>query len=229
MHLEVQAVLFDNDGTLIDSTAAIMRCWERWEREQGLRRGTVDTNRVFGRTAGSIAAEVLPSERLPAAVRRYDEIEADDPACTLLPGTRRLIGALPRHRWAVVTSAARRVALARLARVGASAPVLVTADDVRRGKPAPDPYLRAAALLEVDPRRCVVFEDAPAGLRAAKAAGMTAIGLTTTHLPEQLADADALVPDLDAVDVLVLPGGAGLSLTLHAVPTATPVPQETVS
>ncbi|GAA3241283.1 hypothetical protein GCM10020256_64150 [Streptomyces thermocoprophilus] len=129
----------------------------------------------------------------------------------LLPGTRALLDALPPERWAVVTSATRRLAEARLDAVGILPKTLVAADDITRGKPDPEPYLLAARRLGADPARCVVFEDAPAGLAAGRAAGMTTVALATTHPAHEL-DADLVVDDLSALSALVTDTGVEISL-----------------
>lgn len=98
----------------------------------------------------------------------------------------------------MVTSATLRLAEARLAEAGIRAKNLIAADDISRGKPDPEPFLLAAERLGVDPARCVVFEDAPTGLAAGRAAGMVTVALTTTHRAEELS-ADVVVPDLSAV------------------------------
>ncbi|MFD6553598.1 HAD-IA family hydrolase, partial [Streptomyces sp. NPDC058398] len=122
-----------------------------------------------------------------------------------------LLAGLPAERWAVVTSATRRLAEARLDEVGIRPKTMVCADDVTRGKPDPEPYLLAARELGVDPSRCVVFEDAPAGLRAGRAAGMTTVALATTHQAGEL-DADLVVEDLSALSVLVTDKGMEISV-----------------
>lgn len=128
----------------------------------------------------------------------------------LLPGTAALLDSLPADRWAVVTSATRRLAEARLEAVGIRPKTLVCADDITRGKPDPEPYLLAARHLGVDPAHCVVFEDAPAGLQAGRAAGMTTVALATTHQAHELT-ADLVVKDLSALSALVAEGGVEIS------------------
>ncbi|MFJ5549044.1 HAD-IA family hydrolase [Streptomyces sp. NPDC093225] len=123
----------------------------------------------------------------------------------LLPGAKDLLSALPAGSWAVVSSATRRVAEARLREVGVDVPVLVAADDVAHGRPHPEPFSLGARRLGVDPADCVVLEDAPAGLAAGHAAGMRTVALTTTH-PAAALFADAVVPDLSAVSVQVRNG-----------------------
>ncbi|MET9546245.1 HAD family hydrolase [Streptomyces sp. NPDC006627] len=200
MKIQAEALLFDNDGTLISSLESVYRCWTRWAREYGITAEEFARVELHGRPAAEIAADLLPPEKVPAAVARIEELEVSDVAggVELLPGTRELLESLPADRWAVVTSATRVLAEARLAEVGIRPGLLIAADDITRGKPDPEPYLLAAEKLGVDPARCVVFEDAPAGLQAGRAAGMTTVALATTHDAAELS-ADALVKDLSAV------------------------------
>ncbi|MGW6709425.1 HAD family hydrolase [Streptomyces sp. NPDC054956] len=210
------ALLFDNDGTLVSSMESVFRCWTRWAREYGIAQEAFDAVELNGRPAAEIIADLLPEEARAGALARIEALEIEDVAggVVLLPGTRELLSALPAGRWAVVTSATRPLAEARLREAGIAAgkeggPELVAADDITRGKPDPEPFLLAAARLGVDPARCVVFEDAPAGLTAGRAAGMTTVALTTTH-PAAGLDADVVVRDLSAVSVLV--GADGLTV-----------------
>jgi sugar-phosphatase len=114
-----------------------------------------------------------------------------------IPGARALVSALPLDAWAIVTSGLREVATARLVAAGIPLPrVMITAESIERGKPNPDCYLKGAEALGIDPKACIVVEDAPIGATAARAAGMRLIGLTTTHRAEQLEPADLIVPDL---------------------------------
>jgi sugar-phosphatase len=127
-----------------------------------------------------------------------DEREATDTdGVVALPGARAVLATDGAK--AIVTSGIRRLALARLQAARLTPPdVLITADIVRQGKPSPEPYLLAAARLGVQPADCIVFEDAPAGVQAGKAAGMRVVALTTTVPPSELASADQIVPDLAA-------------------------------
>ncbi|GAA4666116.1 HAD-IA family hydrolase [Streptomyces youssoufiensis] len=211
MRISAAALLFDNDGTLVSSLASVRRCWTRWAGEHGVSAEAFARIELDGRPAVDIIGDLLPAERIPGALARIDALEAADVAggVTLLPGTATLLAALPADRWAVVTSANRRVATARLAEVGIRPGQLVCADDVRRGKPDPQPFLLAARRLGVDPARCVVFEDAPAGLAAGRAAGMRTVALTTTTPVDDL-HADAVIKDLSYVSVQV--GADGLEL-----------------
>ncbi|WP_405655139.1 HAD family hydrolase [Streptomyces sp. RK9] len=208
MKIQADALLFDNDGTLISSMESVRRCWTRWAGEYGITAEDFARVELHGRPAVEIVADLLPAERVAEAVARIEELEVSDVAggVLALPGTLDLLAALPPERWAVVTSATRRLAEARLAEVGISPKTLIAADDITRGKPDPEPFLLAARVLGVDPARCVVFEDAPAGLTAGRAAGMTTVALTTTHQVAELS-ADVVVEDLSAVSVQATAGG----------------------
>ncbi|MZD04949.1 HAD-IA family hydrolase [Streptomyces sp. SID5785] len=216
METTADALLFDNDGTLLSSIESVYRCWTRWAQEYGITADDFAGVTLHGRTTPEIVADLLPAERVGEAVARIDRLEVEDVAnggITVLPGTARLLAALPEGSWAVVTSATRRLAGARLAAVGIRPPLLIAGDDVTRGKPDPEPFLLAAGKLGADPARCVVFEDAPAGLAAGRAAGMRTVALTTTHQAHELT-ADAVVDDLSAVSVLAT--AAGLRITAGA-------------
>ncbi|MFJ6087544.1 HAD family hydrolase [Streptomyces sp. NPDC092369] len=214
MKIHAEALLFDNDGTLVSSLASVRRCWTGWAREYGISAEAFGGVELHGRTAAEIAADLLPADVVPAAVARIEQLEVEDVpngGVHLLPGTKAFLDSLPPDRWAVVTSATRPLAEARLDAVGILPKTLITADDVTRGKPDPEPYLRAARELGVDPARCVVFEDAPAGLRAGRAAGMTTVALTTTHQAHELT-ADLVVNDLSALSALVVAGAVEISV-----------------
>jgi len=196
------AVLFDMDGTLIDSTPSVERCWARWAQEMG-----VDLQRLLGWhgvPARAIAEALLPPERVEAGVARINQLEVEDTdGIRPLPGAAEALGLLPAGRAAIATSCTRPLAGARIAAAGLVVPdVVVTADDVVRGKPDPEPFVLAAQRLGVDPARCLVVEDAPAGLAAARAAGCATLAVTTTTPPEGL-DADVVVRDLAQVRVVV--------------------------
>ncbi|GGX48832.1 HAD family hydrolase [Streptomyces fructofermentans] len=213
MKIRAEALLFDNDGTLVSSLESVYRCWTRWAQEYGITAEDFARVELHGRTAAEIAADLLPADRVAEAVARIERLEVEDVAggVHLLPGTRALLDSVPADRWAVVTSATRRLAEARLGEVGIHPKTLIAADDITRGKPDPEPFLLAARMLGVDPSRCVVFEDAPAGLRAGRAAGMTTVALATTHRADELR-ADVVVGDLSAVSALATDGGVELTV-----------------
>ncbi len=121
MTIHAQALLFDNDGTLVSSLESVRRCWTRWAEEFGITAEDFARVELHGRTAVAIAADLLPADVVPAAVARIEALEVEDVpngGATLLPGTRDLLDTLPADRWAVVTSATRRLAEARLAHAG---------------------------------------------------------------------------------------------------------------
>ncbi|MFJ9246543.1 HAD family hydrolase [Streptomyces sp. NPDC101776] len=213
MTIHAQALLFDNDGTLVSSLESVRRCWTRWADEFGITAEDFARVELHGRTAVEIAADLLPAHVVPVAVARIEALEVEDVpngGAVPLPGTKEFLDSLPADRWAVVTSATRRLAEARLAHAGILPKTLVVAEDVTRGKPDPEPYLLAARQLGVDPADCVVFEDAPAGLQAGRAAGMITVALATTHEAHEL-DADFVVNNLSALSALVSDGGVEIS------------------
>ncbi|MGI3224900.1 HAD family hydrolase [Streptomyces sp. GTA36] len=213
MKIQADALLFDNDGTLVSSLESVYRCWTRWAEEYGITAEEFARVELHGRPAAEIAADLLPADRVPEAVVRIEQLEVEDVegGVHLLPGTLALLDSVPADRWAVVTSATRRLAEARLDEAGIRPKTLIAADDITRGKPDPEPFLLAARRLGVDPARCVVFEDAPAGLQAGRSAGMTTVALTTTHQADEL-HADVVVGDLSAVSALVTDGGVEISV-----------------
>ena len=178
------AFLFDMDGTILDSIAAAERVWIRWARRHGL-----DVASFLPTMHGMRAIETVRRQNLPgidaqAEAARITAEEMDDvDGIVAIEGAAAFMAALPADRWAVVTSAPRELALRRIAAAGLPPPpLLVTADDVAHGKPAPDCFLLAAARLGVPARDCLVFEDAPAGIAAAEAAGASVLVIAATHV-----------------------------------------------
>lgn len=182
MRISVDAVLFDIDGTLVDSTGAVERTWRYWGEAHG-----IDPEEILavshGRRSEDTIAMFLPESQVAEAAAELEELElADLDGVTALPATRELLSALPAERWAAVTSGSRRLMGTRLEAAGLPVPeVLVTADDVTVGKPDPQGYLKAAAALGHDPARCLVVEDAPAGVGAGLAAGAAVLAVATSH------------------------------------------------
>ncbi|WP_298321889.1 HAD-IA family hydrolase [Haloactinopolyspora sp.] len=198
--LTADALLLDLDGTLVDSSESIVRSWLRWAAEFD-----VDPARLadsHGRTSADIVADLVPDTEVEHALARIDELEIDDAGTVrAMPGAAEFLAALPPSRWAIVTSGNARLARARIEAAALPGPkVLVTADDVTRGKPDPEPFLLGATRLDVDPRGCVVVEDAPSGIAAARAAGMDVIAVTSTYPRERL-DADLHVSSPAGLEV----------------------------
>ncbi|OBA59937.1 phosphatase [Mycobacterium sp. 1100029.7] len=205
-------ILFDIDGTLVDSTATVERSWGTWAQEYG-----VDYEELLKvchgrRTEDTVAQFVAPDDRAAATARLLALQElADLDGVLALPGARRLLDALPHSHWAVVTSGPRSLMAARLAAARLPAPtLLIGAEDVSHGKPNPESYLKAAAALGFEAQECLVVEDAPAGVGAGRAAGAQVLAVTTTHHAAELADADVVVGDLSAVNVEVTDHGVAL-------------------
>lgn len=213
---EFEAVLFDMDGTLIDSTPAVIRSWAVWAAEHGLT--TDDLKGNHGVPSAGVVRAVLPVEKHEAAIQRIEELElADVDDIVVLPGAAEALADLGGAKNAIATSCTAPLARARVAASGLVPPsVLVTVDDVAQGKPAPDPYLAAARRLEVDPARCLVVEDAPKGLEAARAAGCATLAVVTTT-PQAELRADAVVPNLAAVRFTVADGGIRVQLAHELV------------
>jgi len=212
MQLEVEAILFDIDGTLVDSTAAVERTWGTWAHRHRLEVGEI-LRVCHGRRSQDTVAQFLPQEQHAAAVTELEQLELDDLADVIaLPGTKALLSSLPTDRWAAVTSGSRALMCARLAAAGLPVPaVLVTAEDVTQGKPSPEGYLKAAAALGKDIRRCLVIEDAPAGIEAGQASGARVLAVGTSHDVSLLGLADVVVPDLTACRMEHTPDGVLLA------------------
>jgi sugar-phosphatase len=199
--LSCDAVVFDSDGVLVDSIPAVVEAWQQLCAEFEL-----DTDEVMAVMHGVRAEDTLrprlSPDRAEAAVARLAELEqARAGGVRAVPGAAALVASLPAGRWGVVTSGSRRLATARLRAAGIVEPaVLVTADDVARGKPHPDPYLAAAQALGVEGTSMVVFEDAPSGAAAAASIGAAVVAVTTTH-PAGSFDAVATIGDLRQVSI----------------------------
>jgi len=204
--LSFDAVIFDLDGTLIDSTPAVLRSWATWREEHGITAEQVAGQ--HGVPSAGVVRAVLPAHRHAAATARINELElADTSDIAVLPGAAEALGDLAGAKNAIATSCTLALAQTRIAAAELTPPsVLVTADDVEHGKPAPDPYLEAAGRLGVDPGRCLVVEDAPKGLESARAAGCRTLAVITTTPPEEL-DADAIVANLADVRFVAAAGG----------------------
>jgi mannitol-1-/sugar-/sorbitol-6-phosphatase len=200
--IAVQGILFDLDGVLVDSTPCVTRVWAQWAVEQGLDPEYV-VKVAHGRRAIETVQFVAPKLDSAAELVEIERRElADMEGLTVIPGAVDLLQSIPTDRWTVVTSGTRALASERLRVAGLPIPKkMITADDVATGKPDPAPYLKGAMLLRMAPKDCLVIEDSPSGLRAARAAGMTSIGIPTTYASSELHDATALLTALAGLRV----------------------------
>jgi sugar-phosphatase len=226
MEIRCRALLFDMDGVLVDSTPAVARVWTTWAKTHGLEPDDV-VRRAHGRPSIATIRELLPNGDHHAEDQAVEKAEIEDlEDIVALPGTAQLLSQLPADRFAVVTSATRPLAVARIQAAGFAVPKnLVTASDIQHGKPHPEPYLRGAAILGVAPADCMVIEDAPAGIQSGKSAGARVLALRTTAEDDELrgAGADWIVKDCRALSLQPLRTPTDdLILTLHEPAATTP-------
>jgi sugar-phosphatase len=181
----VDAILFDLDGTLVDSSGSVQRSWRQLADKIGRPWAEVEPH-IHGIPVPQVMAMLEPE--MPAA--RVEELRAfmvqsestDTVGVVAQPGALDVLSELPPERVAIVTSGGVQLSSSRMAAAGIPRPaVVVTADDVSVGKPDPAPYLMGVKLLGFPPERCLVVEDAPAGILSARAAGCPVIGVLTTH------------------------------------------------
>jgi mannitol-1-/sugar-/sorbitol-6-phosphatase len=200
--IDCQGVLFDLDGVLVDSTPAVARVWTIWAQKHGFDPEET-VRKAHGRPSLATIRELLPNADHEAENAIVERMEIEDVSDVVpLPGTLDLLASLPANRWTVVTSCTRALALVRLRVAGLPVPEkMVTSTDIVNGKPHPEPYLKGAKLLGIEPESCVVFEDAPAGIRSGKAAHSRVVAFQTTESDELLrrAGADWIVRDASAV------------------------------
>ncbi len=215
VRIEAQGLLFDMDGVLISSIGSVVRSWRTWAKKYGV--PDADSYVIpHGMRAIEIIKTLRPDIDPQVGLREIEDLELEDTAdLVVLPGARELLESLPADRWTIVTSATRRLMLGRLEVAGLPVPErIVSADDVQRGKPDPEPYRKGAELLGFRPQDCVVIEDAPSGIGAGKAAGARVLGVIGTHTLEELHEADWAVRSLTAVSAKV--GGDVLELEFQA-------------
>ena len=208
-----RAILFDLDGVLVDSRRCIELIWHAWAARRGL--DPAPFLRVaHGRRTSETIRMVAPDLDVATAAAELDAMEAvETRGLTPAPGALALLAVLAGTEWAVVTSGGHAVATLRLRTSGLPIPgVFVTADDVLRGKPDPEGYLLAASRLGVGPHDCIVIEDSPTGLAAARAAGMRTIAVLTTYEAGALGEADARLPSLVGLRLRRADGATSLAL-----------------
>src|SRR5208337_1068554 len=218
--LVCDAVLFDLDGTLVDSAKVVERLWAEWAARHSL-----NVHDILAISHGRRAEETM---RLMAphlktlkeeAAARLREEEQQSEGLVAVAGAKALLDSIPRNRWAVVTACTRTLAEVRLRSAGLPVPsVMISQETVPRGKPHPDGFLEAARILGWAPRNCLVVEDAPVGVEAGRAAGMRVLGVSTTFPADQLS-ADLTVADL--TEVAIVPG-VPLTIRIGAASPMTP-------
>lgn len=205
--LTCSAILFDLDGVLVDSTPAVERVWRKWAEDHNIDPEFV-MQWAHGRRSIETLRRVAPymdaaNENLNVERREIEDLEG----VRKIDGASELLASIPPGHWTIVTSATRPLAEARMNYVGLPLPKdSITAELVERGKPHPEPYLKGAQLLGFPPGECLVVEDTAAGVAAAKAAGMMAIGLTTTYPAHDLREADVVVRSCADIRVEVKEG-----------------------
>lgn len=215
------AILFDLDGVLLDSNDIYERQWEVWARSRDVPYEAIAAVH-HGIPAAETIRSVAPHLDAEAEARLYNAAVAemtDISGIRPYSGVREALGSLPNGRWAIVTSAIRPFALSLLAHLDLPVPkVFVASGDAARGKPAPDPYLTAAAGLGVDPARSVVIEDAPAGVAAGRAAGARVIAVATTNPPSALRHANVIAETISALEITAEAGGCQIRWKNGAAP-----------
>jgi mannitol-1-/sugar-/sorbitol-6-phosphatase len=201
------AIIFDLDGVLVDSFTAIQNHWKSWGDLRGLSLEQIMRVAHGLRTVDTIrrVAPHLDAEKEAAA---FEAMEVSDATgLVAYRGAASLLETIPKASWAIVTSGSKSLASARLRHTDLPMPqIMITSDDVRNGKPDPEAYLLAASRMMLPAGRCVVVEDSPPGLKAARAAGMTAIAVATTHSAAALGDGNAIVAGVWDIRVSVEPG-----------------------
>ena len=214
LNLTCKAVLFDMDGTLVDSGVVVERAWGRWASRNGIPLETV-LSFSHGRPTIATMEHFLPGHDHTEQLEEMDRHEETDlEGIRAVPGAPAVVHALQKHSWAIVTSAWRRLAEARVLAAGLPLPrVMVPVDEIRNGKPHPEGFLQAAAQLGVAPKDCLVFEDTRPGIDAGMSAGMQVVALLTT-IPALQLNHRPLIRDFR--DVNVQPDGEWIHIELKA-------------
>lgn len=205
MHLICEAILFDMDGTLVDSTSVVELAWALWAARHNLPLSEIlefSHGRPTLSTLQHFSSRLRPGLDLIREAQALDAFEQEQSdGIVAVPGAAEAIEAAQHGLWAVVTSAPRGLAESRLRAAHLTLPrVLVPADEIQHGKPHPESFLMAAKYLNVSPGQCLVFEDTRPGILAAQAAGMMVVGLLTTFAKEQLG-CDLVIRDFNDIRI----------------------------
>lgn len=212
--LIADAILFDMDGTLIDSSAACARIWTRWAEHYRLEPESV-IHQSHGRRPEDTALSILgDGANIDKAVELFTIEEAKENDVKTIPGAKSLLSKLPLNKWAIVTSSTENIAKQRLEYCDLPVPTaLITAEKVQQGKPHPEGYLIAAQLLDADIKNCVVIEDAPGGIAAGHNAGAKVIVLATTYGADKFPN-EMVVNNLEDIDCFLEDGKIYLRFSL---------------
>ncbi len=207
-----QAILFDMDGVLLSSIGSAERCWKHWAQIYEVP-DWQNFQFPHGVRASDTIAQLRPDVDQVEALSVIENLELDDvDDLTVLPGVRDLLNSLPPERWCIVTSCTRRLLQGRLRAAGLPEPGnLVSAEDVARGKPDPEPYRHGAEMLGFAPADCIVVEDAPSGVAAGIAAGCRVLAVLSSTPAEKLRQATWITPSLDGVRAVLSHGALDLS------------------
>ena len=209
----MKAAIFDLDGTVAGSIQPDIAAWEKLFREFN-KEFTINIYKEFsGMTGKSIIVKYLEqvpekADKLQDKKEEYFMAFADTQGIAEVPGVRELIQKLKEANFKIglATAATRDKVDSVLEQINLTEQFesIVTANDVTQGKPHPEPFLKAAEALGTSAEECVVFEDAPNGIRAAKAAGMKCVAITTTHYKEELLEADIIIDNFSNLDISIL-------------------------
>jgi sugar-phosphatase len=211
--IDCSGVLFDLDGVLVDSIPCVARVWHDWAIEHGMDPAKV-VKVAHGRRAIETVELLAPQLDSAAELAELERRELEDTdGLVRMEGADRLLASLPPDRWAVVTSGTRRLASKRLQIAGLPVPEkMVSADEVKLGKPDPAPFRRGAELLGLAAEQCVAVEDAPSGIEAAHRAGMRVFAVPTTYPRAELSKADVLLESLGQLRAASISGPGGEKL-----------------
>lgn len=196
-----KGVLFDLDGTLIDSTPAITRSWSAVLTEMGISLDVLPS--LHGSPSKQSLRRLMPESddaEINHWAKKIEDLEVEDTeGIILLPGAQELFDYLDSRRveWFIVTSCTRELGISRANSVGLTLPPRsIFYNDVVKGKPHPDPYLLGLERLGMNAHEVLVLEDAPAGIKSGKSAGIEVIAMVTTHSPDSLHEADHIAHSL---------------------------------